>query len=190
MIIFEYIVIASWTVFIAYWFISSFFVKKAVVKRNWKRMILWRVAVVAAFIIFIKFSKVGTVAKLGFLLQSAFSFPIAGAVLSVLGLAVAIWARVYLGRNWSGYVTYKKDHELVMTGPYRFIRHPIYAGMILMFLGTFLYYGLWCILVIYTIVTAMFIWRIKKEEAIMIKLFGEKYQEYMKRTKAVVPWVL
>ncbi|HEY1890908.1 MAG TPA: isoprenylcysteine carboxylmethyltransferase family protein [Steroidobacteraceae bacterium] len=60
----------------------------------------------------------------------------AGAALTLLGLLFAVWARVYLGRNWSGVAALKADHELVTGGPYRWVRHPIYSGLALAFVGT------------------------------------------------------
>jgi protein-S-isoprenylcysteine O-methyltransferase Ste14 len=113
-----------------------------------------------------------------------------GSALTVLGLAGAIWARTYLGRNWSGYVTYKENHELVTKGPYRFVRHPIYGSLLLMLAGAFIYYGSLLILMIFTALFAAFIARMRKEEQIMTKLFGKRYTDYKKRTKALIPFVL
>jgi protein-S-isoprenylcysteine O-methyltransferase Ste14 len=100
-----------------------------------------------------------------------------------------MWARIYLGRNWSGYVTYKEDQTLVTSGPYRYVRHPIYTSMILMFIGTILYYGSLFVSIFLIILTIDFVLRTKKEEKIMIRLFGEKYMDYMKRTKRLIPLV-
>lgn len=184
------IVIAiCWIIFILYWLVSAFFVKKSVTKQNLRSAILWRVVVIVIVILFIKFDKSAAVSFFGFLSQSLFSFPIAGAVLNVFGLFGAIWARTVLGRNWSGYVTYKEDQELVTTGPYRLIRHPIYTSLLLMFIGVILYYGYLFLFVIFGIVAITFILRTKKEEEIMTKLFGKKYLDYMKRTKRLIPGI-
>jgi protein-S-isoprenylcysteine O-methyltransferase Ste14 len=185
------IIIICWIVFILYWLISSFFVKKSETKRNWKQLIVPRIIVVGLVIIFITVSK--SQDNLIEIFQPFFSsslvLQIIWTVITVLGLAVAIWARIYLGRNWSGYVTYKKQHELVTNGPYKFVRHPIYSGAILMVIGTFLYYPNILVLSFLISWVTMFIIRIKKEEEIMIKLFGKKYVDYMKRTKALIPSV-
>jgi len=121
--------------------------------------------------------------------QSLFSFIVPGSILTALGLFGAVWARIYLGRNWSGYVTYKEDQTLVTTGPYRYVRHPIYTSMILMFIGTILYYGTLFISIFFVILGISFILRTRKEEEIMVKLFGEKYTEYMKGTKRLIPFI-
>lgn len=180
--------IICWIIFFLFWLISSFFAKKSVVKRG-HLWILWRIAVIIIVILFVRLDKSGSVAFFIFLFKSLFSFKITGVVLTVLGLTGAIWARIYLGTNWSGYVTYKENQELVTAGPYRFVRHPIYASMILMFIGTILFYGVLFISVFFLIAAVNFIFRTKQEEKIMKKLFGERYLDYMKRTKRLIPWI-
>lgn len=185
------IVSISWVIFVAYWTISAFFVKESVTKRK----IGWRIAVfLGVFLLIFFFERQGAKTGSLFLDSSVFSVSPAifaiGSALCVFGLGVAIWARTYLGRNWSGYVTYKKDHELVMGGPYKFVRHPIYSSMLFMIIGTFLYYGTTWIILLLIFYMSIFLWRIKKEEEIMIKLFGKRYIDYMKRTKALIPFVV
>ena len=158
-------------------------------KRNLKLMIIWRVIVIILVIIFVKFDKSGATSLWVFLIHGIFSLPIVGSFLTVLGLIVAIWARISLGRNWSNYTTYKKDHELITKGSYKLIRHPIYSGAILMLIGTFIYYGALFILLILAIATIYVGWSIIQEEKIMTKLFGKKYTDYMKRTKKLIPWI-
>jgi protein-S-isoprenylcysteine O-methyltransferase Ste14 len=177
-----------WIIFILDWSVSSLFVKKSVTKQG-PSWIIWRVAIALFVILFIRFDKSGALSFFRFSFQSLFSFVIPSTVLTVLGLFGAIWARIYLGRNWSGYVTYKEDQTLVTTGPYKYVRHPIYTSMILMFIGTSLYYGSLFISIIFVIFAISFILRTRKEEEIMIKLFGEKYTEYMKRTKILIPFI-
>ena len=177
-----------WIIFILDWSVSSLFVKKSLTKQG-PGWIIWRVAVALFVILFIRLNKSGALSFFRFSFQSLFSFVIPGSVLTVLGLFGAIWARINLGRNWSGYVTYKEGQTLVTTGPYRYVRHPIYTSMILMFIGTILYYGSLIISVIFVILAINFILRTRKEEEIMIKLFGERYKEYMKRTKRLIPLI-
>ncbi len=181
---------ACWMVFLLYWFISSFFVKESMTKKKWPLRIA--AAVIIAFIIIIS-KNIGTGSVRYFFTQtfipSSLTMGIIGPVLTVLGLCGAIWARTVLGRNWSGYVTYKKDHELVTSGPYKLVRHPIYSSLTLMFIGTFLVFPTFWALFLFLFDIGMFIWRTKKEEAIMLRLFGKKYEDYMKRTKRLVPFI-
>ncbi len=185
------VIILCWIVFLLYWLISSFFVKKSETRRNWKSQIIWRIVIVVLVIIFIVISK--NQSDLKGILQPFFSsslvLQIIWTVLTVSGLVVAVWARTVLGRNWSGYVTYKKDHELVTEGPYKFVRHPIYTGAILMVIGTFLYYPNIFVLSFLISWSTMFMIRTKEEEKIMIKLFGKRYLDYMKKTKRLIPGI-
>jgi protein-S-isoprenylcysteine O-methyltransferase Ste14 len=177
-----------WVIFILDWSISSLFVKKSLTKRG-TGWIIWRVIVAFFVILFVRFDKSGALSFFRFSFQSLFSFVAPGSVLTALGLFGAVWARSYLGRNWSGYVTYKEGQTLVTTGPYRYVRHPIYTSMILMFIGTILYYGSPFIAIFFVVLTIDFVLRTRKEEQIMIELFGEKYTEYMKRTKRLIPLI-
>lgn len=66
-----------------------------------------------------------------------------GLLMVICGLAFAVWARIHLGRNWSGTVTVKEDHELIRSGPYGIVRHPIYTGLLLAIAGTAIVFGEW-----------------------------------------------
>jgi protein-S-isoprenylcysteine O-methyltransferase Ste14 len=112
-----------------------------------------------------------------------------GAALTVAGVAVAIWSRFYLGRNWSGTVTVKQDHELIRSGPYGVVRHPIYSGGLLAILGTAIYVGE--VRGLGALVLALIAWKIKSlhEESFMESEFGEQYLQYRQQVKALVPFV-
>ncbi len=110
-------------------------------------------------------------------------------VITLLGLSLAIWARVVLGGNWSGSVTFKEDHELIERGPYAFVRHPIYTAMVLMFLGTALASGALGGFVGLPIIFVSFWIKFRQEEALMIEHFGDRYRAYVKRVSAIVPFV-
>jgi protein-S-isoprenylcysteine O-methyltransferase Ste14 len=112
-----------------------------------------------------------------------------GVVLCASGVAVAIWARKTLGANWSSRPSIKAGHELVTTGPYRYVRHPIYSGMALGVLGTAMVIGPPG-LVLFLVVCAAFASRVSMEERLMMQQFPDQYPEYRRRTKAVIPYVL
>ena len=110
------------------------------------------------------------------------------AVVTASGLAFACWARVYLGRNWSGTVTLKQEHELIEGGPYALVRHPIYTGLLLAIIGSAFAVGEWRGMLA-VIVAWVALWRkLRFEEAWMIERFGVKYEEYKKRVPALVPF--
>jgi protein-S-isoprenylcysteine O-methyltransferase Ste14 len=118
-----------------------------------------------------------------------FGWECVGAALTVAGLAVAIWARFYLGRNWSGTVTVKKDHQFIRSGPYSVVRHPIYSGFLLAILGTAIYVGQ--IRGLIALALVLVAWKIKsrREESFMESEFGEQYVQYEHEVKGLVPFV-
>ena len=121
----------------------------------------------------------------------------AGAIWVLLGLALqlgsfwlAISARRALGRNWSGAITEKEDHELIRSGPYRFVRHPIYSAMLGMVAGTALVSGDAHALLGAVIMTGAYIRKIPLEEQNLAQVFGPRYEEYRRTTRGLIPWVL
>jgi protein-S-isoprenylcysteine O-methyltransferase Ste14 len=114
-----------------------------------------------------------------------------GAVFTLVGLLFTVWARVYLGRNWSGmFATVKADHELVTGGPYRLVRHPIYSGLTLAFVGTALAIGQWRGVVATALALAAFIHRMTVEEGFMREQFGAAYDAYARRVRAFIPGLI
>jgi len=110
-----------------------------------------------------------------------------GALLTAAGLLFSVWARVHIGRNWSGIVTIKEDHELVTSGPYAIVRHPIYTGLLLGFIGSALARGEWRgVLAVAIVLVAL--WRkLRVEERFMQQQFGDAYRQYASRVPALVP---
>lgn len=115
---------------------------------------------------------------------------IVAVALTVLGLILAIWARMVLGTNWSGTVTFKEDHELIQHGPYAFMRHPIYTAILLMFLGSAVAVGSVGGFIGLAILYLSFWIKYQQEEAFMIEHFGDRYLDYMKRVRAIIPFVI
>lgn len=120
-------------------------------------------------------------------LPASIAWAFLGLAVQASFVAMAIWARAYLGRNWSGRIEIKKDHELVRTGPYRLLRHPIYTAMLGMSLGTAIIDGhLHALLGLALIVIAY--WRkIRMEEANLRQAFGAEYDDYSRATWRLVP---
>lgn len=110
--------------------------------------------------------------------------------LTVIGLAFTCWARVVLGQNWSAIVQLKQNHELIVRGPYSFVRHPIYTGLLLAYFGTGLAIGEWRVLIGLVIMAIAFWRKLRLEERWLCELFGDQYRGYMQRVKALVPWVM
>ena len=111
----------------------------------------------------------------------------AGIAAQALSLALMIWSRRHLGRNWSGEISKKENHELVRSGPYRALRHPIYTGMLGMYLGTAMVAGRLHALLGFVLAAIAYVGKIPMEEKNMRELFGADYDEYARKSWALVP---
>ncbi len=198
MITYETIILGCWAAFLIVWVVSAFNVKRDIrggYGNVWRKFWLVRVLVAIALVFIAVRMGTGTthiayfdlVFSRNIFLQSSILGWIA-ATISVIGVGVAVWARVHLGRNWSPRPAVKEQHELVTSGPYAYVRHPIYTGLILMAFGTALTGSIWGIGVLVA-ASLVFISRIGREEKIMRELFPNEYPEYRKRTKRLVPFV-
>jgi len=182
MAIFNLLVIIFWLIFISYWVVSARSAKKMTQRTNswmWRWVLL---IVLASLLSFIPVFRV-------LLFPLTETVLIMGTALCGLGIAFAIWARVYLGRNWSNEPSIQENHELITTGPYHFVRHPIYTGILAGLLGTALEVGIWIWFVVFIFFCVMYIWRIGVEEKFMMRQFPDKYPAYKRRTKALIPFV-
>ena len=110
-----------------------------------------------------------------------------GVFLTAAGIAVAFWARWHLGTNWSGVVTLKEGHELIRTGPYRSIRHPIYTGILLALLGTAITFGAVRGLFAVAIVWLSFYIKARREESFLSQEFGPGFAEHKQHTGMFLP---
>lgn len=112
-----------------------------------------------------------------------------GIATEVAGVALAIWARRILGRNWSGEITIKEGHELIRTGPYGSVRHPIYSGLLAMYAGTAIVSGQMHALLGLLLGIIAYLRKTRMEEHNLVSAFGEKYDDYREDTWALVPKV-
>jgi protein-S-isoprenylcysteine O-methyltransferase Ste14 len=110
--------------------------------------------------------------------------------LVAVGLIVCIWARNHIGKNWSGRVIVQTGHQLVRTGPYRFVRHPIYSGILLMLLGTAIERGTIAGVCGFILLLIAIVWKLSLEEQLMSEQFGDDYRQYRREVKALVPGVV
>jgi len=110
-----------------------------------------------------------------------------GVLVTALGVGIGVWARVSLGTNWSGMVTLKKDHQLIRTGLYRWIRHPIYTGILVGFLGSELIKGHVRGLIGFVILWLSFYFKARREENFLRQEFGEGFEEHLKHTGMFLP---
>jgi protein-S-isoprenylcysteine O-methyltransferase Ste14 len=114
----------------------------------------------------------------------------AGAVITLAGLLFAIWARIHIGSNWSRSVTIKQDHELIVSGPYALVRHPIYTGLLTGILGTAIALGQVRGLLAFVLIFFSLWYKLRLEEKWMRAQFGDAYASYSRRVAALVPGIL
>jgi protein-S-isoprenylcysteine O-methyltransferase Ste14 len=188
MMSFHRIIVALWLLFVVYWAISAVSAKRNVRGHSWKPSLV-RAGVIALLLAALRFTGAG---HIWHLTRAQVVSPLLGTfgvALVCLGLALAVYARVYLGRNWGMPMSRKVDPELVTGGPYAKVRHPIYSGVTLAMLGSAIGDGVyWALPLVLSV--PYFIYSARREEELMRKQFGERYRDYMRRTKMIVPFVL
>ena len=188
------IILASWAVFLLVWLGLSFFVKRDVRGGRTARAYHVRELVLVVVIVVVAWSyrhhRSGPHLASNRLPLFVPTRPLLwiGAGLAAIGVAVAIWARLYIGRNWSPRPAKKEAHELVTGGPYAVVRHPIYTGIIISALGTALT-GTIVGLIVLAFAAALFLSRVRTEEQIMLELFPDAYPSYQSRTKRLIPFI-
>ncbi len=181
-----YVIVASWLVLITVWVIGAFTAKRDASNRSSIVLSLLRLLLLG-LLIFVLRNPHDDVAVLE---RTFFNFGPAvnwvGAFLTVIGIAFAIWARYRLGRNWGS--RQKEDPVLITSGPYAFVRHPIYTGATFALLGSALT-GSIVAVVLFIISIVFCLRRIDKEERMMLSLFPGQYPAYQARTKQFIPFV-
>jgi protein-S-isoprenylcysteine O-methyltransferase Ste14 len=180
-----YIVWAAW---LTYWGVAAIRTKRTRYRESVASRLLHIVPLLVGVALLAVPRIAGSWLMLRFLPPSPAWF-LFGLVLTILGLAVSVYARVWLGRNWSGIVTLKQDHELIRGGPYRRVRHPIYTGILLAVLGSALAEGQWRALLALVLITAAFLRKIKVEERVLTEQFGDAYRQYQAEVSALLPGV-
>jgi len=186
----DYVVFTGWVVFWLGWLAAAFGAKAG--RNRWSRFACVRVAIILLVLLFLRLGVIRPHGALHGNLSAATSSPWLqgiGLALFVLGLALAVWARFFLGRNWGMPMSEKADPELVRSGPYRYIRHPIYSGIILAMIGTTVAVSVYW-LIAAVVIGAYFISSAVVEERTMTRRFPDVYPEYKRETKMLIPFIL
>jgi protein-S-isoprenylcysteine O-methyltransferase Ste14 len=177
----DIVIFAAWVAFWIYWLVASIGVKAG--QSRWTRFAGVRVGVILVVLLLVH-----TRVLKGHTSTSDPWLQGIGLAIFLLGLALAIWARVYLGRNWGMPMSQKADPELVTTGPYRSIRHPIYSGIILAMIGTTIAVSLYWLAAV-VVVGAYFVYSAIMEERYMAGRFPDSYPDYKRSTKMLIPFI-
>jgi protein-S-isoprenylcysteine O-methyltransferase Ste14 len=176
----------AWYAFAAYWAITWLRVKRTKAReKSLDRLITLAVVVLAYNLLFASWMRVGWL-RLRFVPEE-FWIGWIGIALSFLGAGIAIWARYTIGEFWSARVTLKEGHQLIRSGPYAFVRHPIYTGMLTASLGTALVAGEWRGVVAVVLLLAAHSRKAIREESLLTSEFGEEYRFYRHSTGFLFP---
>ena len=180
-------ILGCWIVFAVYWAAAAISTKPTMERQSWKSRALYVLLLGFAFVLL--FGRVPAYPLTIRIIPVTLGVEVAAALLCLGGLALAIWARRTIGRNWSGIVSLKRDHELVTGGPYRYVRHPIYSAILLMFLASALASGRPDGFIGFALCVASFWVKLRQEEALMARHFPEQYAAYRARVNALVPFL-
>jgi protein-S-isoprenylcysteine O-methyltransferase Ste14 len=183
------IIRACWILFSAIWLLAAASTKRSIYRESGGRRLRYWILLVLAFLLLTR----------GHQLPYPFNIRIISAmevvqwmagILCIAGLAFCVWARATLGRNWSGTITLKEGHELIERGPYRLVRHPIYTGLLAMFLATAIAFGHLGGIVAVILAFASFWIKLSEEERLMLQQFPDQYRSYQQRVKRIIPFML
>lgn len=189
MSIYGALAVAFWAIWIAYWVYSARQVKEtareeAPARRLGYSVLLW----IAALLLLARNIPLGWLDRR--FIPDLSMTAAAGTLLVGIGLGFSIRARMHLGANWSAQVTVKHSHSLIRSGPYRLVRHPIYTGLLVAFVGTALLIGEWRGLLAVALAFISFWIKLRLEERWMAETFGSEYADYRSKVAALIPFVL
>jgi protein-S-isoprenylcysteine O-methyltransferase Ste14 len=175
-----------WILFGLYWLVSALRLKKTKKRESWLQRLLYVLPLfVASSLLSRPEAHYGWLG--GRFVPDTTAVRWTGVLLTAAGVAIAVWARFHLGANWSGVVTLKEGHELIRTGPYTRIRHPIYTGILLALLGTAVAMGEVRGLIAVAITWLSFYLKARREEAFLAQEFGPRFAEHQLHTGMFLP---
>ncbi len=183
------IISASWGIFCVVWVLAALFTKRTVYRESGAQRLRYMIPIaLGSYLVF-----------RGYRLRPPFNTDlipqtdailVAAAILCLSGLGCCLWARSVLGRNWSGTVTLKEDHELIVRGPYRLVRHPIYTGLLAMLVATWMEQTHIAGMLGLILVFVSFWIKSNAEEEVMVNQFPDQYPAYRQRVKRIIPFIL
>lgn len=182
----RFLIEGPWIVFVVYWCLAAMKTRQTAKKETFA----WRYGVMALEItgFVLVFSDEANIGILGQrFMPRNHAVTIVGIALLWLGIALAIWARRHLGQYWSGRITIKEGHQLIRSGPYARLRHPIYSGLDLAVVGSALALGRWrCVAGVCVIIVGFWI-KAKREEAMLAARFGNEFRRHRMYTGFLLP---
>ena len=178
----KFVFAIGWAVFWIYWLVAAFSMKRG--RLAWSRELRIRAVIVVLAILLLR---LGAFQNNG--LNSDPWLAGLGLALFAAGLGFAIWARIQIGRNWGTPMSQKNDPELVTSGPYQLVRHPIYSGVLVAGFGTAVALN-WSWLIAVALAGIYFVYSATIEEQNLTEQFPDAYPEYRRSTKMLMPFIL
>ena len=183
------IISACWVLFAVIWILAAFATKQSVYRETRLQRLRYTIPILLGGFLVAKGHRLSDPLNHR-VIPHVEALAWIGVVLCIAGLIFCVWARFTLGRNWSGVVTLKGGHELITSGPYALVRHPIYTGLLTMFVATVIVLGHIAGLIAVPFVFVSFWVKLRYEETLMLKKFPNEYAAYQQRVKRLVPFVL
>jgi protein-S-isoprenylcysteine O-methyltransferase Ste14 len=189
MAIIQSIIFGTWVLFWGYWLLSAIRDRSPCKrKQSPQSLLLYGIAFAVAWLLVTGMLSPGLLLEQ--IVPATPPFAVAGLVITAGGLGFAVWARIHLGKNWSGSPAIRVGQKIIRSGPYRIVRNPIYAGILLGVTGTALALGtVWALCTI-PLLLAAFLLKIHVEEQFLLEEFGEEYLQYKREVRALIPFVI
>jgi protein-S-isoprenylcysteine O-methyltransferase Ste14 len=183
------IISGCWILFAVIWLVAAFATKQSVYRENRLQRLRYMIPILLGGFLLAKGHRLSDPLNHR-VIPHVEALAWTGVVLCVAGLAFCIWARFTLGRNWSGVVTLKGGHELITSGPYALVRHPIYTGLLTMFVATVIVLGHVAGIIAMPFVFVSLWIKLRHEEKLMLQQFPNEYLAYQQRVKRIIPFIL
>lgn len=183
------IISACWGVFVVVWLLAAIFTKRTVYHQSGAQRLRYLIPIVLGWFLIFRGYRLGSPFNVHIIPETD-AILVAAAILCLCGLGFCLWARAVLGRNWSGTVTLKENHELIVRGPYRLVRHPIYTGLLAMLIATAMEQGHIAGMIGLALTFISFWIKLNNEEELMRAQFPDQYAAYQERVKRIIPFIL
>ena len=187
--IYNYLFLVTWISYFVYWRLMAKDVKSSVRTESTLSRLIRAISIILAFLLLWIPKFPISLLTIRFLPDSYLVFWI-GFIVTTGGLYFSVWARKCLGKNWSQAVTIKDDHQLIKDGPYAIVRHPIYTGLLLGFIGTSIAVGELRGLIADVLVFGVLLFKLKLEDKWLLEQFGESYKIYYQKVSAFIPFII
>jgi len=178
-----------WLLFFAYWYLSAAFNKTNPERHESNLSRLFYIVLIGLAVFLFSFGPAMDGPLLWRFVPEGMFDKLLGLAILISGLCFAIWARLHLGRYWSGRISLAENHQLIQTGPYRLVRNPIYCGGLIAVLGTAIIIGEARAIPAFILVLIALLYKINQEEKLLKERFAREFTDYQKEVKSLIPFI-